>query len=118
VHGQLVVLDDQLPVWDLSVLRSCAPRATPQENPAEPFGMPVSFEAEPGTLLVMAAATWHRSGLNRSSDPRTAMLMSFVEGWIKPMSAPTDGLAQPLPERLARLLGLDAVVETINGVRI
>jgi hypothetical protein len=46
------------------------------------------------------------------------MLMSFVEGWIKPMSAPTDGLAQPLPERLARLLGLDAVVETINGVRI
>ncbi|MCW2569550.1 MAG: hypothetical protein JWN54_3647 [Mycobacterium sp.] len=87
-------------------------------RPAEPFGMPVSFEAEPGTLLVMAAATWHRSGLNRSSDPRTAMLMSFVEGWIKPMSAPTDGLAQPLPERLARLLGLDAVVETINGVRI
>jgi ectoine hydroxylase-related dioxygenase (phytanoyl-CoA dioxygenase family) len=87
-------------------------------RPAEPFGMPVSFEAEPGSLLVMAAATWHRSGFNRSGDPRTAMLMSFVEGWIKPMSAPTDGLAEPVSERLASLLGLDTVVETINGVPI
>jgi ectoine hydroxylase-related dioxygenase (phytanoyl-CoA dioxygenase family) len=87
-------------------------------RPAEPYGLSVSFDAEPGTLLVMAVATWHRSGPNRSSDPRTAMLMSFVEGWIKPMSAPTDGLNQPVPGRLASLLGLDAVVATINGVPI
>lgn len=86
--------------------------------PAEPYGPPVTFHAEPGTLLVMAAATWHRSGLNRSTAPRTAMLMSFVERWIRPMSAPVDGLPRPLPPRLASLLGESAGPETINGVPV
>jgi hypothetical protein len=68
-------------------------------------------------LAVMAAATWHRSGLNQSDRPRTAVLMSFVERWIKPMSAPTDGLEEPIPRRLRALLGLETAVETINGYR-
>lgn len=85
-------------------------------RPSAVQGTPVLFEAEPGTLLIMAAATWHRSGLNTSSQRRDAILLSFVERWIKQMSAPTAGLAHPVPPRLAGLLGLDRPAETINGV--
>jgi ectoine hydroxylase-related dioxygenase (phytanoyl-CoA dioxygenase family) len=88
------------------------------KRPSKPYDTPVTFKGEPGTLLVMAAATWHRSGLNQSDSPRTAVLMSFVERWIKPMSAPTDGLTEPIAPRLADLLGQGAVEETINGVPI
>jgi hypothetical protein len=59
---------------------------------------------------------WAR--LNRSDHPRTALLLSFVERWIKPMSAPTAGLVDPIPQRLRVLLGLETAVETINGVPI
>ncbi len=48
----------------------------------------VVFDCEPGSLLVMAAATWHRSGFNASSGPRSAILMSFVERWVRPMTDP------------------------------
>ena len=89
---------------------------TTPTKPAPQYESAVLFEAPAGSLLIMAAATWHRSGLNTSDRPRTAMLMSFVERWIKPMSAPTDGLAEPAPVRLRALLGLEAAAETINGV--
>jgi len=79
---------------------------------------PVLFEAEPGTLLLMAAATWHRSGCNAGPHHRDAVLLSFVERWIKPMSAPTEGLVDPVPDRLAALLGIVRPAETINGVPI
>jgi ectoine hydroxylase-related dioxygenase (phytanoyl-CoA dioxygenase family) len=89
--------------------------------PRQPAGQAaahVVYEAEPGSLLIMAAATWHRSGLNRSDRPRTAVLLSFVERWIKPMSAPTAGLVEPIPPRLRSLLGLETAAETINGIPI
>lgn len=85
-------------------------------RPQGPFDGCIIFEAEPGSLLVMAAAIWHRSGLNHSHSTRSAVLMSFVERWISPMSAPTQGLRQPVPPRLASLVGLDRPGETINGV--
>jgi ectoine hydroxylase-related dioxygenase (phytanoyl-CoA dioxygenase family) len=88
------------------------------QRPTVALVQPVTFEAEPGSLLIMAAATWHRSGANRSERPRAAVLLSFVERWIKPMSAPTAGLGEPTPPRLKALLGLEPVVETINGVPI
>lgn len=50
----------------------------------------VIFEAEPGDLLVMAATTWHRSGHNTSGEPRTAILLSFVERWVRPMLDPPE----------------------------
>ena len=80
--------------------------------------VPRRFTAKPGTLLVMAAATWHRSGYNKSTQARSALLLSFVERWIRPLSAPTDGLAEPVADRLANLLGLHRAPETINGVPI
>jgi ectoine hydroxylase-related dioxygenase (phytanoyl-CoA dioxygenase family) len=93
---------------------------THREPSRPPSGCPTAprtFEARPGTLLVMAAATWHRSGINRSSRRRSAILLSFVERWIRPMSAPV-GLPEPVPARLANLLGLQRAPETINGVPI
>jgi ectoine hydroxylase-related dioxygenase (phytanoyl-CoA dioxygenase family) len=91
---------------------------TTPRRPVAPYGSAVLFEAPPGSLLIMAAATWHRSGLNTCGRSRTAMLMSFVERWIKPMSAPSAGLAEPVSPRLRALLGLEAAAETINGVPI
>jgi ectoine hydroxylase-related dioxygenase (phytanoyl-CoA dioxygenase family) len=86
--------------------------------PAEVSDEPVLFEAAPGTMLLMAAATWHRSGRNAGPHRRDAILLNFVERWIKPMSAPTEGLTDPVPDRLASLLGIVRPVETINGVPI
>ena len=64
----------------------------------------------------MAAATWHRSGFNADLHRRDAILLSFVERWIRPMSAPLPADPSTLPPRLASLLGLTRPAETINGV--
>jgi len=76
-------------------------------------GRPVLTAA--GTLTVLAAATWHRSGRNTTRNPRSAILLSFVEGWIRPMT----GTPEPGPwahnTRTRRLLGLEPPPETIDG---
>jgi ectoine hydroxylase-related dioxygenase (phytanoyl-CoA dioxygenase family) len=77
-----------------------------------------TFTAEPGTLLIMAAATWHRSGHNRSERPRTAVLMSFVERWIRPMSDPLPAALWVHDQRLQVMLGAQRPAETINGVPV
>jgi ectoine hydroxylase-related dioxygenase (phytanoyl-CoA dioxygenase family) len=77
-----------------------------------------TFTAEPGTLLIMAAATWHRSGYNQSDRPRTAVLMSFVERWIKPLSDPLPPALWVHDQRLQVMLGMQRPAETINGVPV
>lgn len=76
------------------------------------------FDAEPGTLLIMAAATWHRSGFNSSTAPRSAVLMSFVERWVRPMSDPPEPGPWGRTDALRILLGMQRPPETINGVLI
>lgn len=78
----------------------------------------VVFDAEPGTLLIMAAATWHRSGFNSSTTPRSAVLMSFVERWVRPMSEPPEPGPWGHTDALRILLGMQRPPETINGVAI
>lgn len=78
----------------------------------------VVFEAEPGTLLVMAASTWHRSGFNSSASPRSAVLMSFVERWVRPMTDPPEDGPWGRTDALRVLLGMRRPPETINGVVI
>jgi ectoine hydroxylase-related dioxygenase (phytanoyl-CoA dioxygenase family) len=53
----------------------------PTEVAEEPF----KFLADPGDLLILSAATWHRAGVNSEARPRTAVLLNFTESWIKPM---------------------------------
>lgn len=48
------------------------------------------FEGNPGDLLVMHANTWHRAGLNTTADLRIAVVLSFVQRWIRPIVAPRD----------------------------
>jgi hypothetical protein len=61
------------------------------------------FTAAPGDLLIIAASTWHRAGINLTGQPRTAVLFSFVESWIRPMTGPPeDGPWSATPS--ARLL--------------
>jgi ectoine hydroxylase-related dioxygenase (phytanoyl-CoA dioxygenase family) len=88
----------------------------PRSPQPDVTGVPVRLIAEPGTLLIMAAATWHRSGFNASQHRRDAILLSFVERWIKPMSAPAPHDTNAIPPRLSSLLGLQRPEETINGV--
>ncbi|MCX5555389.1 phytanoyl-CoA dioxygenase family protein [Streptomyces sp. NBC_00038] len=76
------------------------------------------FDGEPGALLIMAAATWHRSGFNASAAPRSAVLMSFVEKWVRPMSDPPEPGPWGRTDALRILLGMQRPPETINGVAI
>lgn len=78
----------------------------------------IVFDAEPGTLLIMAAATWHRSGFNSSATSRSAVLMSFVERWVRPMSDPPEPGPWGRTDALRILLGMQRPPETINGVAI
>jgi ectoine hydroxylase-related dioxygenase (phytanoyl-CoA dioxygenase family) len=77
-----------------------------------------TFTAEPGDLLIMAAATWHRSGPNDATAPRTAALLSFVERWVRPMTGPPEPGAWGQTQPLRLLLGMERPPETINGVPI
>jgi len=91
----------------------------PPRRPGEPWPTSAdTFTAEPGTLLVMAAATWHRSGFNASNGTRTAILMSFVERWIRPLSDALPPNRWAHDERLQIMLGLQRRAETINGVPV
>jgi hypothetical protein len=76
------------------------------------------FQASAGSLLVMAAATWHRSGLNLSDQPRSAILLSFVERWVRPMSDPPGPGPWATTDRQRILFGLQRPPETINGVPV
>lgn len=71
--------------------------------------------ASAGTLTVLAAATWHRSGQNTTATPRSAILLSFVEGWIRSMTDPPDPGPWAHNTRTRRLLGLERPPETIDG---
>lgn len=81
-------------------LREGHPRA------GEPAGM-TTFTADPGDLLVIAAATWHRSGVNTTVRPRTAVLFSFVENWIRPMTGPPEPGAWSATPTTRWLLGFE-----------
>lgn len=75
-------------------------------------------ESPPGTLIILAASTWHRSGYNNTDKPRAAILLSFIERWIRPMTdTPPHGAWSTTP-RVRTLLGQQRPPETINGVPI
>lgn len=69
----------------------------------------------PGSMLMMGAATWHRSGVNTSTAPRSAILLSFVERWIRPMTEPPEPGLWSATQRLRLLLGMQRPPETIDG---
>jgi len=66
-----------------------------------------TFTAAPGDLLIIAAATWHRSGVNTTDLPRTAVLFSFVENWIRPMTGPPEPGPWSAMTSARLLLGLE-----------
>lgn len=76
-------------------------------------GQPVLADA--GTLVVLAATTWHRSGANTTNRPRRAILLSFVERWVRPMTDPPGPGPWARTKRARRLLGLERPPETIDG---
>jgi ectoine hydroxylase-related dioxygenase (phytanoyl-CoA dioxygenase family) len=75
----------------------------PADVPAEV----ATFTAAPGDLLVMAASTWHRAGINSTALPRTAVLFCFVEKWIRPMTGPPEPGPWSATSSTRLLLGLD-----------
>lgn len=77
-----------------------------------------TFRAPAGSLLLMAAATWHRSGHNQSSRSRSAILLSYVERWVRPMTDPPAPGPWATTDRARITLGLQRPPETINGVPV
>lgn len=77
-----------------------------------------TFHASAGTLMIMAASTWHRSGYNATEHSRSAILLSFVERWIRPMSDPPEPGPWSTTPAMRLLLGQERPPETINGVPI
>lgn len=77
-----------------------------------------TLQAPPGTLMVMTASTWHRSGRNTSDLSRTGILLSFVERWIRPMVAPPAPGPWSHTAHLRRMLGQERPPETINGMSV
>lgn len=71
--------------------------------------------ADTGSLVVLAATTWHRSGINTTDRPRRAILLSFVECWIRPMTDPPGPGPWARTERTRRLLGLERPPDIIDG---
>lgn len=75
------------------------------------------FEGRPGDLLVMHAGTWHRAGLNRTDDVRTAAVLSFVPRWVRPIVGPrdvADAVDDGMPDELLVVLGA-VVFETVDS---
>ncbi|WP_371477025.1 phytanoyl-CoA dioxygenase family protein [Kitasatospora sp. NBC_00315] len=97
VEGSLLALQCVLPLTPFSA-ESGATEFIPgshqrfKQPPLSPGGTPLPAAAEPGDLIVLAASTWHRAGVNRTGLPRTAILLSFTEAWVRPMAeAPEPG---------------------------
>lgn len=70
-------------------------------------GVPIEMPA--GSLLLMAGRTWHGAGANTSTVPRLAVVLDYVQPWLRPCEAHAL-IADPaevrgLPPRLQELLG-------------
>lgn len=72
------------------------------------------FLAPAGSLLLLHSATWHRAGDNTSNAARTALLLCFVERWIRPMMSLHDLSEETVRSASSherRLLGLERADE-------
>lgn len=76
------------------------------------------FVAPKGSLLIMTSSTWHRAGVNRSNSNRMAILLCFVERWIRPMIGLDELSAEMLrgaSHDLQMLLGVLREPEEVGG---
>lgn len=66
-------------------------------------------EMDPGSVLIYAASLLHGGGANKTSDPRTGIVVSYCLGWLRQsenqyLSYPPD-VAKTFDETLQRLIG-------------
>lgn len=123
VTGGILGVQCVLGLTDFTAANGATEWAPGSHNPPRrPDGLPPQttrrFEAPAGSLLVMAASTWHHSGINQSAEPRAAILLSFVERWIRPMTDPPEPGPWSRSPHLRIMLGQERLPETINGVPI
>jgi ectoine hydroxylase-related dioxygenase (phytanoyl-CoA dioxygenase family) len=62
-----------------------------------------------GSVLIYFGSLLHCGGANRTAKPRTGVVLSYCQGWLRQsenqyLAVPLD-IARTLPERLQRLLG-------------
>jgi ectoine hydroxylase-related dioxygenase (phytanoyl-CoA dioxygenase family) len=62
-----------------------------------------------GSVLIYFGSLLHCGGANRTAKPRTGIVLSYCQGWLRQsenqyLAVPLE-IAQTLPERLQRLLG-------------
>lgn len=79
------------------------PERVPEPNEITQGIMPA------GSVLIYFGSLLHCGGANRSKKPRTGVVLSYCQGWLRQsenhyLAVPLE-LAKTLPERLQRLLG-------------
>lgn len=84
----LIALDDFTAVNGATEYLPCS-HARVDAAPSKPASFQ-RFLAPAGSLLLLHSATWHRAGDNSSQASRTALLLCFVERWIRPMMSLHD----------------------------
>jgi ectoine hydroxylase-related dioxygenase (phytanoyl-CoA dioxygenase family) len=64
-----------------------------------------------GSVLLFLGRLWHGVGANTSTRPRLAVVIDYVQAWLRPCEAHTlsadPGQVRLLPQRLQELLGFN-----------
>jgi ectoine hydroxylase-related dioxygenase (phytanoyl-CoA dioxygenase family) len=80
-----------------------------QGKPATGEAVPVEMPA--GSVLLFSGRLWHGAGANTSTGPRRAVVIDYLQPWLRPCEAHTlsadPGQARRLPQRLQELLGFN-----------
>lgn len=76
---------------------------------AEPAGLPVAAEMEPGSALVFLGSTLHGAGANKTDRVRRGVVVGYSLGWLKPYEnqwlAYPPQVARTFSPELAALVG-------------
>jgi ectoine hydroxylase-related dioxygenase (phytanoyl-CoA dioxygenase family) len=74
-------------------------------------GEAVPVEMPAGSVLLFLGRLWHGAGANTSTRTRLAVVIDYVQPWLRPCEAHTlsadPGQVRPLPQRLQELLGFN-----------
>jgi ectoine hydroxylase-related dioxygenase (phytanoyl-CoA dioxygenase family) len=87
------------------------PGSHEQEHGKPGRGQAVPVEMPAGSVLLFPGRLWHGAGANTSTRPRLAVVIDYIQPWLRPCEAHTlsagPDQVRPLPQRLQELLGFN-----------
>jgi len=80
-----------------------------QGKPAREEAVPMEMPA--GSVMLLSGRLWHGAGANISTRPRLAVIIDYIQPWLRPaeahMMSADLGEVRQLPRRLQELLGFN-----------